>query len=87
MMIDGDNATWRRTAPDVMELNEQIAHAAVELAWAEAEPPVGEGLELDTAAVRVRELLDGSVPDDVLEAVEFAARERMLHSSTEQSVA
>jgi hypothetical protein len=43
MMIDGDNETWRRTAPDVMALNEQLAHAAVELAWAEAEPPVERG--------------------------------------------
>ena len=82
MMIDGDNETWRRTAPDVMALNEWLAHAAVELAWAEAEPPVGEGLELDAVATRVRELLDVSVPDDVLEAVEIAAHERKLHASS-----
>ncbi len=87
MMIDGHNETWRRTAPDVMALNEQIAHAAVELAWTEAAPPVGEGLDLATAAVRAREILAGSVEDDVLDAVDLAARERMLNSRSDRLAA
>ena len=73
LLLEGLRAEWRKRAPAEAALAEQLAPAAVALAWLQLAEPLGAGLDVEGALARLQEQQPDLAPA-LIEALAEGAR-------------